>query len=108
MSVAVKWKAPTTIGLDIGSKFIKYCVGRARKGQVELLSVGVSPTPGEAVAQDEIVDPAALGRAVRSLLQAAGVKERKVVSSLSGQSSLVVRIIEVPRMTGKELRETMK
>ena len=108
MALAVKGKSPAIIGLDIGSNFIKFCVGRVRSGQVELLAVGVAPTPAHAVVENEIVDPAALGQALRVILQEAGIKEKNVVSSVAGQSSLVVRIIEVPRMTKKELQETMK
>src|SRR5205823_5317279 len=62
----------------------------------------------EAVQNNEIVDPVALGRAIKQLLTRAGIKAKKVVTCVSGQSSLVVRIIEVPKMTRNELQETMK
>src|SRR5262249_54740999 len=68
----------------------------------------VLPTPSDAISGTEIIDPVSLGRTLRQLFAQAGIKARKVVTSVAGQSSLVVRIIEVPKMTAKELQETMK
>lgn len=96
------------VGLDIGSAFIKACEIECRGGKANLRGIAVMPTPPECVANNEIVDPVALGKAMRQLLQQAGIRARKVVASVAGQSALVVRIIEVPKMTRSELQETMK
>jgi type IV pilus assembly protein PilM len=55
-----------------------------------------------------ILDPVALGAAIKKLLDDAGIKSKKVVSTVASQSSLVVRIIPVPKMSRTELEETMK
>jgi type IV pilus assembly protein PilM len=96
------------VGLDIGSNFIKACEIDVRGGKPNLRGIAVIPTPPDAVANNEIVDPVALGKAIKQVLSQNGIKGRSVVSSVAGQSSLVVRIIEVPKMTRAELQETMK
>lgn len=96
------------VGLDIGSSFIKACEVEAKGGKASLRGIAVVPTPPEAVANNEITDPVTLGKTIRQVLKQAGIKCPKVVSCVSGQSSLVVRIIEVPKMTPNELKETMK
>lgn len=108
MSVIVKNPGGPVIGLDIGSNFIKACQAQVRGGRPEVTAMAVLPTPSDSVSGTEIIDPVALGRVLKQLLAQSGFKAKKVVSSVAGQSSLVVRIIEVPKMTPKELAETMK
>jgi type IV pilus assembly protein PilM len=96
------------VGLDIGSSFIKACEIDCRGGRAHLRGVAVAPTPPEAVSNSEITDPVTLGKTIKQILQQAGIKAKKVVTCVAGQSSLVVRIIEVPKMTRAELQETMK
>ena len=73
-----------------------------------ITGIGYEPTPEGAIVEEAILDPAAIGAAVRRLFAKSGITVKNVVSSVSGQSSVVVRIIEVPRMTTQELAETMK
>jgi type IV pilus assembly protein PilM len=94
--------------VDIGSSLIKVVEARPGKGGVEIAALGVGPTPPGAVENDIVVDPQALGHAIRQLLAESGIKCKRCVSAVSGQSSVVVRIIEVPKMTKQELGETMK
>jgi type IV pilus assembly protein PilM len=96
------------VGLDIGTSFIKACEVDCRGGRVNLRGITVIPTPPGVMTNNEIIDPVTLGRAIRQALQQAGIKAKKVVSSVTGQTALVVRIIEVPKMTRNELQETMK
>jgi type IV pilus assembly protein PilM len=97
-----------TVGLDIGSHSIKVAeVAPGRSGPV-VRAMGSAPTPAGAMENNVVVDPQLLGQAVKNLLKTAGVSARASVSSVSGQSALVVRVIEVPRMSDSELAETMK
>lgn len=96
------------VGLDIGTSFIKVCEVDCRGGRVNLRGLTVLPTPVGVLNNNEIIDPVTLGRTIRQALQQAGIKAKKVVSSVTGQTALVVRIIEVPKMTRNELQETMK
>ncbi|MBI3911557.1 MAG: type IV pilus assembly protein PilM [Armatimonadetes bacterium] len=108
MPITLKNPGGPIVGLDIGSNLIKVCQAQLRAGRPEVTALAVLPTPPEAVTNNEIVDPVALGKALRALLGQAGIKGRHVVTSVAGQNAVVVRIIEVPKMTPAELRETMK
>ncbi len=97
-----------TIGLDIGSSLIKVVEAKPGKNGPQITALGVCPTPDGTVSDDVVIDPQGLGRAIRQLLSESGIQTKRCVSSVSGQSSVVVRIIEVPKMNDKELAETMK
>lgn len=97
-----------TIGIDIGSNLIKVVEAKAGKDGINVVAIGVGPTPAGTIDNEIIVDPQALGQALKSLLAESGITCKRCVSSVAGQSSVVVRIIEVPKMTRQELAETMK
>jgi len=98
----------TVLGLDIGTNLIKVVEMRSSRGSLQLLNLGIRPTPPEVITNGVIVDSSALGTAIRGLLQAQGIRTREVVASVAGQSSLVVRPIEVPKMSRAELADTMR
>jgi len=108
MGLKKKSGGAPTVGLDIGSSLIKVVEAKSGKTGPQITALGVCPTPEGTVADDVIMDPQSLGRAIRQLLNESGIQTKRCVSSVSGQSSVVVRIIEVPKMTNKELAETMK
>ena len=107
MAVTNKSGTPV-LGLDIGAAFIKAVEMRPSKGALSITGIGVLPTPPGCIVNDEIVDPAVLAFAIKHLLAESRIKTKSVVASVAGQSSVVVRVIEVPKMTEKELAETMK
>jgi type IV pilus assembly protein PilM len=96
-----------TVGLDIGSNQIKAVEMRRSGTGLQVAALGVAPTPQAAYENGVIVDAQVLGQAVKKLLREAGISARQCVSSVSGQA-VVVRVIEVPRMSVTELAETMK
>lgn len=100
--------AGALIGLDMGSHTIKAAEVVATHDGCRLNRVAVAPTPPNTIINGNIVDPEPLGRAVADMLRAEGFTTRRVVSSLGGQTALVVRVTEVPRMPRKELRTAMK
>ncbi len=96
------------LGLDIGTSRIKFVEARAGRHGPIIFNAGIGMTPRDTIVNGVIVEPDTLGAAVRQLLSEYGVKTRSVVSSVASQSSLVVRPIEVPRMTRQELQSTMQ
>ena len=98
----------SVVGLDIGSSQIKVVEMKRSGGGVEITAMDVAPTPPQAVENGVIVDAQMLGRVVKDLLSKAKITAKKVVSSVGGQGSVVVRVIEVPQMKPAELEETMK
>ncbi|MCC6484101.1 MAG: type IV pilus assembly protein PilM [Armatimonadetes bacterium] len=107
--MAKKTKASgPVVGLDIGSRWIKAVELRPGKGGAVVTGIGYEPTPQGAIVEEAILDPSAVAEAVKRLFANSGISAKKVVSSVSGQSAVVVRVIEVPKMTPQELAETMK
>ena len=98
----------TVLGLDIGTSRIKFVEARGGRSGPIIVNVGMGMAPRDTIANGVIVDPDTLGAAVRQLLAEYGVRTRSVVSSVASQSSLVVRPIEVPRMSRDELKSTMQ
>jgi len=96
------------LGLDIGTSRIKFVEARGGRSGPIIVNVGMGMTPRDTIANGVIVDPDTLGAAVRQVLAEYGVRTRSVVSSVASQSSLVVRPIEVPRMSRDELKSTMQ
>lgn len=97
-----------TVGIDIGSRYIKAVELAPGRNGATVRALGIGPTPAEAVDSGIITDPKALGAAVKQLLKSSGISTRRSVSSVAGQGALVVRVIEVPRMSDSELAETMR
>jgi len=97
----------TVLGVDIGTQLIKVAEVRTIRGQAQLLNIGIRPTPPEVISNGVIINPQDLGSALNGLLSSLGIKTRQAVLSVAGQSSLVVRPIEVPKMSREELAGTM-
>src|SRR5947209_8601402 len=95
------------VGLDIGSTLMKVAELRRTAKGIEVIAMGLAKTPQEAYENSVIVDVAAMSKAVKNLLKEAGISTRQCISSVSGQSAVVVRVIEVPKMNPAELKETM-
>lgn len=103
-----KPRGAPTIGVNIGSSLIKVVEAKPGKDGINVTALGVAPTPPGTIENEVITDPQTLGQAIRQLIKESGITCKRCVSSVSGQSTVVVRIIEVPKMTQKELAETMK
>jgi type IV pilus assembly protein PilM len=96
------------VGLDIGSYQIKAVELTAGKEGLTITSVAVAPTPPGVMQNGVLIDPQLMGQTVKQMLREAGIRTKRVIGCVAGQSSVVVRIIEVPKMTPQELEETMK
>ena len=96
------------MGLDIGTDSIKVAEAKFARDGITITGLGIARTPEGIFDNEVITDPKALGAAVKALLNESGIKTKKCVSSVSGASQVVVRVISVPKMNDAELAETMK
>ena len=96
------------IGIDIGSQQIKIAELRPGKNGLAVTALGLGPTPAGIIQNNIITDPPVMGKAIKQLMRESGITVKRVIGCISGQNAVVVRIIEVPRMTDAELKETMK
>jgi type IV pilus assembly protein PilM len=100
--------AGPTVGLDIGSHAIKVAEVVPGRAGITVKALGIAPTPEGAIENSVVVDPKLLGEAVKRLLKESGIGTKTCISSVSGQGALVVRVIEVPKMTDSALADQMR
>lgn len=100
--------ATHVLGLDIGTTAIKAAELQLSGGQVHVVGLPVVlPTPSGAVRGGVVVDAPQVAEVLKQLKSIYGIRTSKVVASVGGDSSVVVRITEVPKMSGKELEEAV-
>lgn len=95
------------LGIDLGSDTIKVVELAKGGGGYRLLNYGITPTPPDSIVDGDVRDPELVGEALAALLKLKKIKPGPSVSSVQGQKSTVIRIIEMPRMDKKELAGSM-
>lgn len=101
--------ATHVLGLDIGTAFIKAAEIQLRGDQYHVVNrPAVIPTPEGAVRGGVVVDAPAVAEALQEIRSRYGTGTKKVIASVGGDSSVVVRITEVPKMSGNELDEAIQ
>lgn len=101
-------KFSSAVGIDIGSYSIKVAEVRHKGGEAEIVSLGMVDTPEGSVDHTGVYNSEAVGDALKALMKQSGISVNQGVLSLAGQASVLVRTLEVPRMTPAELKEHMQ
>ncbi|HWK89933.1 MAG TPA: pilus assembly protein PilM, partial [Longimicrobium sp.] len=94
----------STVGLDIGSGFVKVAVVDHSGPQPELTHVSHTPLIADAIVEGEVMDPQIVVETVRSLLESAGIKPKRLVASVGGRD-VMVKKIQMDRMKEADARE---
>jgi type IV pilus assembly protein PilM len=97
----------TTVGLDIGSGLIKVAVIDHGKREPILTRVAIAPLLADAIVEGEIMDPGIVADAVKSALEAAGVRSKKVVTAVGGRD-VIIKKIQIERVKEAQARELMR
>ncbi len=97
----------TTVGLDIGSGFIKVAVVDHSGSEPELTHVSHTPLIADAIVEGEIMDPHLVVETVRSIFETAGLKPKNVVTSVGGRD-VMVKKIQMDRMKEADAREVIR
>jgi type IV pilus assembly protein PilM len=97
-----------SIGLDVGSSYIKAVKLKESKGAYELELLHVHPLPPELIVDGSIIDSLRLVDSIKEMIKTAGIKTKNVVMSISGHSSVIIKRISLPEMTEEELSESIK
>jgi type IV pilus assembly protein PilM len=97
----------TTVGLDIGSGFIKVAVVDHSGAEPELVHVSHTPLIADAIVDGEVMDPQIVVETVRSLMDSSGVKAKKLVASVGGRD-VMVKKIQMDRMKEADAREVIR
>lgn len=97
-----------SIGLDIGSSYIKAVKLREAKGSYELELFNVHPLPPELIVDGSIIDSLRLVDSLKEAIKKANIKTKNTAIAISGHSSVIIKRISLPEMSEEELSESIK
>jgi len=97
-----------TIGLDIGSGYLKLVQLKDTKGGYELELFDMLPLPPELIVDGSIIDSLRLVDSLKELARKARIKTKDVTISIAGHSSVIVKRVSLPDMSEDELYESIK
>jgi len=97
----------TSIGLDIGSGFVKVVEVDHSGDQPEVVRVAMRPLLPDAIVEGEIMDYGLVSEAVQGLFQDLGLKGADVVTAIGGHD-VIIKKIEMDRMKEADAREVIR
>ena len=97
-----------SIGLDLGSSYIKTVKLKESKGTYELDMFDIHPLPPELIVDGSIIDSLRLVDSIKEMLKKSGLRTKDTVISISGHSSVIIKRISLPEMSEEELSESIK
>lgn len=97
-----------SIGLDIGSSYIKTVKLKEAKGSYELELFNVHPLPPELIVDGSIIDSLRLVDSLKESIRKANIKTKNVAIAIAGHSSVIIKRISLPEMSEEELSESIK
>jgi type IV pilus assembly protein PilM len=100
-------RASSTVGLDIGSGYLKAVVINHGSGHPVLERVAIAPVADDAIVEGEVMDPQLVSDAVRDLLSRAQIKTKHVVVAVGGRDVIIKKIL-MDRMKETEAREVIR
>jgi len=84
------------LGLDITTSSIKLIELAMTGGQYRVESYAAEPTPPNAMNEKTLVDPQAVGEAIRRAVKRSGARTREVAIAISGDAA-ITKTIQMPR-----------
>ncbi len=102
------FKGKGSIGLDLGSSYIKTVKLKESKGSYELELFDLYPLPPELIVDGSIIDSIRLVDSIKDMVKRAGIKTKDTVISISGHSSVIIKRISLPEMSEEDLSESIK
>ena len=100
-------RSKRTVGLDIGSGYVKLVVMDHGKGRPRIVKAAATPLVADAIVEGEIMDPTLVASTIRSLFETAGVKEKRVVTAVGGRDVIIKRI-QMDRMKESDARDVIR
>ena len=94
------------VSIDIGSSTIKMIEARTGTQGLEVLNWGSIPTPASAIQSNMVTEPDRVADAIRSLIEAKGVKARKAITAVPGPAVMIKRVTLPIREPRKQTRRS--
>lgn len=105
--MALLGRKRTSLGLDVGSGFMKVVEVDHSGDQPEVTRVVVRPLAQDAIVEGEVMDPGLVADTLRALFAESGLKTREVVTAVGGHD-VIVKKIKMDRMKEAEAREVIR
>lgn len=105
--MALFGRKKTTVGLDIGSGYVKVVEMDHSGDQPEVVRVAMRPLAPDAIVEGEVMDPGVVSDTLRSLWSEAGIESKDVVTAVGGHD-VIVKKIEMDRMTADDARQVIR
>jgi len=96
----------SSVGVDFGSHTLKAAEVVRSNGGFTVTRIGIIQTPRGAVSKGVATNPEALGPVIRTLLDDSGIRSKRVVTALGGQSA-IIRLLTMPEMPEGELERAI-
>ena len=97
----------TSVGLDIGSGFVKMVEVDHSGDQPEVSRVAIEPLLPDAIVEGEVMDPGLVADTIRSLFERLAIKGRDVITAVGGHD-VIIKKIEMDRMKESDAREVIR
>ncbi len=97
-----------TIGLDIGSSYIKIVQLKDIKGGYELELFDMLPLSQEIIVDGSVIDSFRLIDSIKELVRKTKIRTKYTVIGIAGHSSVIIKRISLPEMSEEELTESIK
>ncbi len=99
-------RSKTTIGLDIGSGFVKAAIVDHSGDAPRLLRLAALPLIPDAIVEGEIMDPPMVVETIQAVVDGLRTKSRSVVTAVGGRD-VILRKISMERMSTADAREVI-
>ena len=106
-SMALFGKKKSSIGVDVGSGFVKVVEVDHSGDQPEVTRVAMRPLLPDAIVEGEIMDYGLVSETISSLFEEVGLKGRDVITAVGGHD-VIIKKIEMDRMKESDAREVIR
>ena len=100
-------KKRKTVGLDVGSGFIKVAVVDHTGPVPEVERLVVHRLGADAIVEGEVMDPGLVAETIDTLFVDESIQDRDVVASVGGRD-LIIKPIQMGRMKKSDAREVIR
>src|SRR5690554_6690050 len=105
--MALFGRSKSSIGLDVGSGYVKLVEVDHSGGQPEVTRVAMQPLLSDAIVEGEIMDYGVVSAAIGGLFKDLGIKDAHLVTSVGGHD-VIIKKIEMDRMKESDAREVIR
>lgn len=105
--MALFGRRKTSIGLDVGSGFVKLVEVDHSGAGPEVTKIAMRPLLPDAIVEGEIMDHVLVADTISGLFTEAGMKGRDVITAVGGHD-VIIKKIEMDRMKESDAREVIR